>query len=90
MPLAQISVDFAGARHSPSNLGMGAFLAHTALMNLPTAILLGLIVCAASAAILLRWDLSAGTAGVVKVDRWTGAVYRCFNGPNNTGRMTCE
>jgi hypothetical protein len=52
-------------------------------MTTPKAIIIAGALIALAILITNHWQV----AGVVRMDRWTGAIYKCNNSP--TGEFTC-
>jgi hypothetical protein len=62
----------------------GPFQAHTKGMNIPTGIIVGFLILAATGAVLFRWELQILPNPVVfRLDRWTGQVVICSWPPSS-------
>jgi hypothetical protein len=64
-------------------------------MNIPTGIIVGFLILAATGAVLFRWELQILPNPVVfRLDRWTGQVVICSwppSSPDSTSarKMSC-
>jgi hypothetical protein len=57
-------------------------------MGVPQAIIAGALIIAAVIAVVFRWEIAS--PGIMRLDRWTGAVVLCDAGNERPAKANCE
>ena len=57
-------------------------------MGVPQAIIAGALIIAAVIAVVFRWEIAS--PGIMRIDRWTGAVVLCDADNERPAKANCE